>query len=122
MNRPKTINYKNYGKIHPLSIRIGFYYDNSLAVFTDTYENGYAEPWGNITVCLSEKLEPNCAFIDINNCPDIDDWLIENKIAEFTGRTKKSGFVTYPEFRFDPEVLKEFDPDGYENYINPTRL
>ena len=63
------------------------------------------EPFAVITVNLpDEELsgDENCtAFVDVNNIPEIYDFLIDNEIAEFTGRTAYSGFCEYPEFKFN---------------------
>ena len=38
--------------------------------------------------------------------PDIEDWLKENKIAEYTGKKKVSGYCTYPLYKFDIQRIK----------------
>lgn len=72
-------------------------------------EYGYFEPWCHVTVNLPEYrlTDENCGFLDTNNAPYIIDFLIENKLGELTGRTARSGFCTYPEFRFDMQKITE---------------
>ena len=67
------------------------------------------EPFAVITVNLpDEKLsdDESCtAFIDENNIPGLYNFLINNKIADFTGNIGYSGFCEYPEFKFNLEKL-----------------
>lgn len=70
-------------------------------------ENG--EPFATITVNLPDgRLSGDIkkfAFVDTNNIPGIDSFLISNGIAKPTGHYGFSGFCAYPEFEFDLEKL-----------------
>ena len=113
----KTFNFYKYNKNHPLSIEIGRYCNGTLAIRAYTNEEGYPEPWSNITVNLNEELEKMTAFIDTeNNGNEIVKTLIENGFGELTGRAYEYPYCTFPEFKFYPEKLKEFDSDGFEEY------
>ena len=83
-------------------------YTGRLAVTAETVKH---EPFTNITTCI-----PNCdlssddealAFLDTNNNPGIDKWLVANKIAVPTGKVVESGYCKYPEFRFNLDLLEE---------------
>ena len=93
-----------------------------IRLYTDTYrENGnfYAgmenydeeddkwEPYDDLTTNIGIKTEPWCGFIKRVSPGETNyqQWLIDNKIAEPTGRTGTSGFNFYDEYRFDPEAL-----------------
>ena len=66
---------------------------------------------------LGKRVAKDCAFIDINNLGnDILSWIEKNGLGSPTGRNEQSGFVVYPEYRFDPERLKELDDNGYAEY------
>jgi hypothetical protein len=103
------INLKKYGTNHPMTFELANYADNaSLYVGLITNEEGYAEPWQNLTVNLEEscRCKPNCAYIDTNNNGnEIIDWLEVNGLGEQTGRIAFSGWCVYPEFEFDMDVL-----------------
>lgn len=103
------INYKKYGKNHPMTFQLANYADNgSLYVGLITHEEGYPEPWSNLTVNLNESVrcKPNCAYIDTNNNGDmILDWLETNGLGKQTGRIAVSGWCVYPEFEFNMEEL-----------------
>ena len=67
------------------------------------------EPFATITVNLPEEelTDPTtCAFIDINNLKEVEDFLVENAIATPTGNLGFSGFCVYPEYRFNLENLE----------------
>ena len=105
----KTLNLYRYGKQHPISFEINRYVENNnLYVGMVTHEDGFPEPWNNLTVNLGVKCADNCAFIDTNNNgSDIVEWLISNGLGHLTGRIVTSGFCTYPEFVFDMEKIEE---------------
>lgn len=56
-----------------------------------------------ITINLPESanLPFGTQFVDVNNYPWIDGWLIENSIAEPVGKVAKCGFCIYPAFKFN---------------------
>ena len=62
----------------------------------------YNEVFGVITVNLesSTDLPADEQFVDVNNYPKIENWLIDNKLASPLGRTETSGRVNYPLYRF----------------------
>ena len=106
----KTINWNAWGTNHPITFRLSRYADNgNLYVGMITHEDGYPEPWSDLTVNLDVKCAANCAFIDTNNNSDrIVEWLITNKLATLTGRMESSGFCVYPEMKFNMEELKKY--------------
>ena len=114
----KTLTLYKYGKAHPMSFEIHHYYNNgNLYVGLITHENGYPEPWQNLTVNIDVKCNPNCEFIDTNNNgSEIVEWLFSNGFGHFTGNMELSGFCVYPEFEFNMDMLKKYtDPaDNYE--------
>ena len=73
-----------------------------LAIQAFVMDGEMAFPYATITVNLpNEKLtDENCAFVDGNNVPFVEEWLEENGIAEPTGRFGFSGFCVYSEMRF----------------------
>ena len=114
-----------YGKEHPITFETANYLENgNLYVGMVTHEEGYPEPWSDLTVNLSVPCEPNCAFIDTNNNGnEIIDWLIKNKLGHLTNRIKGSGFCWYLEFEFDMEELMKHiinKDDFYENEYIPS--
>ena len=71
-------------------------------------ENNY--PVAIITVNIDKPLsvnKPNVNFVDTNNLPNIEEFLVENKIAKPTGNFVISGFCVYPEYEFDLTKFEE---------------
>lgn len=101
-----------WGTDHHISFELSKYLENNnLYVGMICHDDGYPEPWSDLTVNLSVKCAENCAFIDTNNNGDrILEWLITNKLATLTGNIRASGWCVYPEVRFNmPELLKYTD-------------
>lgn len=104
---------------YKIELRVSSYeYGGNIAIEMIDWTNGEPEEWGILTVNLSEKLEKDCAFIDVNHMENkILRWLRKNRLAEPTGRTMRSGYVVYPEYRFNAQRLQELDPKGYAAYV-----
>ena len=116
-----TLKYNSpYNTVETLRFQIGMYdFDKSLAVqaFSQSEDCAdYWEPYGTITVCLSVGCADNCAFVDTNNLPSIDAVLEKAGVAKRTGRMQQSGFCVYPEMRFNTNILKQMDSEGYARY------
>lgn len=95
--------------------------DGNLAIQMYSWEDGYPEPWDFLTVNLEGKRENDCAFIDTNhNGQEILVWIIRNGLAVPAGRYGRSGYCSYPEYRFKETLLREIDPKGYEDYIESS--
>lgn len=102
---------KAYGEEHKISLYTCHYINNdNLAVQMWCWDDEeFPELWSTLTVNLTKKCKPNCAFIDINNNDNhIIDWLTENKLGTPTGNYETSGYCTYPEFEFDMEELNKY--------------
>lgn len=103
------INLIKYEKTHPMTFKLATYVENgNLYVGLLSHEEGYPMPWSNLTVNLSVKCKPNCAFIDTNNNGnEIMTWLEQNGLGHYTGNLMPSGWCVYPEFEFNMEALME---------------
>lgn len=99
-----------------LFFSIGTYSNNRLAITCDTIE----EPYSDITINL-----PN-AFIDMINEAYLDpivkdvglqNALLEAGIIEKVISSDKYNMGTYDFVKFNFEKLKEYDPKGFEKFI-----
>jgi hypothetical protein len=86
-----------------------------IGLLTFDKEMEYWEPWCDITVNI--PMTPltdreNCAFVDINNDPTITKFLKQNGLAKPTGRFAQSGWVTYPEYQFDMDKVRQNLDEG----------
>ena len=75
-----------------------FYGNGNLAILLTDARDGDAI--AKITTNLFD-LPDDLAFLDTNNCPWAEDFVEKYGIAENTGKTAKSGFCTYPLYRFN---------------------
>ena len=107
-----------YGETVSLELQVRSYYSASrLALLLVDWSGGEPEPWGDLTVNLGVFTEKNCAFVDVNDMGEsILPWIEKNGLGKPTGRSQSSGFVTYPEYRFDPKRLLELDDYGYQEH------
>ena len=77
-------------------------YMNNRAMFIGLMcnEDGYEEPFGDVTVNLSVAAPNYCGYLNVNDMPDIEKFITDNDIGEFTGFTQRSGFCEYPLYLF----------------------
>ena len=103
-----------WGNDHEISFRLNNYANSgNLAVEMVCWDDGYPEPWSILTVNLTKKCKPNCAFIDINNNGEyITTWLESNNLGMETGNFEISGYCIYPEFEFNMEELNKYIESG----------
>lgn len=57
------------------------------------------------------------SYIDTNNYPDILPILKSNNFGILTEVYADSGFCTYPVFIFDKDIVKEANPEVYNDYV-----
>ena len=95
------------GEKHKARFTKNEYANNSnLYIGVVTEEDGYWEPWCDLTVNLGIPVPRNEAFLDTNNCaPEIITKLLGKGYAVDTGVRRSSGFCTYPLVRFTDEFL-----------------
>ena len=106
-----------FGTTENVTLTVNTYVDNnSLYVGMTTAEDGFPEPYGDVTVNLLSSVPPYCAFVDTNNMPELEDFLVKNGIAEFTGLMQKSGYCSYPLYQFNVEKMRRLCPDGMAAY------
>ena len=122
----KTLRWKDTYTDAEMKLTLGTYVTNPscMAMSLLMTEGGdYPdEPYGNLTVNLAgnnELLPKYHAYIDVNNMPEAADILYESGLATPTGDVRRSGFVTYPLYEFNKDVLVEYVPekelDTYED-------
>ena len=99
-----------------MRLAVNTYADDSLYVGLMTSKKGCPESYGDVTVKLTESVPVCCAFVDINNMPELENFLVKNKIAEFTGFSRQSGFCNFPLYQFKADRLRELCPDGMAVY------
>lgn len=97
-----------YGNNYDIAFNIDKYVENgNLYIGMDDFNEGYPCPFGDLTVNLSAKCKENCGFVDVNNNPGIEKFIRENNLGKPTGRMLPSGWVFYPEYEFNMEIINQ---------------
>ena len=113
----------SFGTTENVTLTVKTYVDsNSLYVGMTTADDGFPEPYGDVTVNLLVPVPSYCAFVDTNNMPELEDFLVKNGIAEFTGIMQMSGYCSYPLYLFDAEKMRGLCPDGMAAYEQANGL
>ena len=107
------------GTVHDIKLEVSFYEMGGNLAIRMTEINGkiQGEPWSTLTINLPKEhiCEKDCSYIDTyKNGRKILEWIAKNKLAIPTGRISVLG---YPEYRFNPYILAEADPEGYAVYL-----
>lgn len=111
-----------WGATEKVSLNIGQYSINDgMWIGIISYEDGYPEPYADLTVNFEGKVPDYYGYVDTNNLPEAETFIKENKLGTFTGMVKQSGFCTYPLYQFDKERLKELCPSGMDMYEQEIR-
>ena len=107
----------DFGNKYNITLKISSYEEGgSLDIAMLYYDIDFKTdmPYGVLTVNLCQELEPDCAFVDTNNCGEnIMRFIEDNKIGVPTGKTARSGFCTYPEVKFNLERIREIENESY---------
>ena len=96
--------------------------NNSLYVGLTTEGEGFPESYGDVTVNLIESVPAYCAFVDTNNMPELEDFLVKNGLAEYTGISRQSGYCSFPLYLFRADKLRELCPDKMAEYERANGL
>lgn len=112
----RVLKAKLYGKMRELEIELG-YYEYNRTLYIGLYEEG--ENFDSLTCNLPDTAPGrNCAYINVNHLGEgILKELEKCGFGKRTNRICRSGFVSYPEFQFDEEVLREFMNEQYMQYL-----
>ena len=106
-----------WGSSEEVQLEINSYMNNKgLYIGLMNRDGDDFEPYGDLTVNLSQKAPDYCAYVDTNNMPGVEKFIEENDLGEFTGLTQRSGFCEFPLYMFNVDKLRELCPDGMETY------
>lgn len=112
----KYLRLQESGETVELELVPTYYVSNRTLAIQLVDKEGY---YCDLTRCLSDAPGKNCAYVDVNNMEsDIIQRLEKGGFGKVTGKTCKSGYVTYPEFEFDADILKENMNEDYQQYLD----
>ena len=98
-----TYELRAYGETFEINLSKKWYNNKSLAIVATMIDG---EPYGVLTVNLCDpSLAPNQAYIDVNSSSGFEQFVIENGLGTPTGKTQKSGRVTYPLYEFNLDAI-----------------
>ncbi len=120
----QTLEYKTwFGTTDQVTLTVSTYMDNdSLYVGLTKEEDGFSEFYADVTVNLSTPVPPYCAFVDTNNRPEVEEFLVKNEIAQSMGLEQISGYCKYPLYMFNEQKLREFCPNEVAIYEQKNKL
>lgn len=102
-----------FGKEYDIKLEVAKYCENgNLAIKMYYFDDEFGSymPYANLTVNLEGKRDEGCAFVDVNNLGyDVCDWIEMYGLGKWTGRFGRSGFCTYPEYKFDMDAVKRYE-------------
>jgi len=105
------------GVIEKVKIEVSSYRENGGIYIGLTSLGGeIAEPFGDVTVNLGGSAIDYCGYLDTGNLPELETFITENGIGEFTGFTKRSGYNVYPYYVFNAKRLEELCQEGVAQY------
>lgn len=118
MENRKTLNLDTpWGSSEEVQLEINSYMNNKgLYIGLMNRGGDDFEPYGDLTVNLSQKAPDYCAYVDTNNMPGVEKFIEENDLGEFTGLTQRRGFCEFPLYMFNVDKLRELCPDSMETY------
>ena len=111
MNKKLEINDRIRGLMQ-LEVEIGAYLYSDRMYIGLLDENG--EHFMDMTVNIDGICPDYCGYVNINNWPEMADFIERHKLGEFTGIMGKSGFCQYPLYLFYPKRLREVAPESME--------
>ena len=93
-------------------------YMNNMAMFIGLMcnEDGYEEPFGDVTVNLSVAAPNYCGYLNVNDMPDIKSLLQITTLESLLDSRKGAGYCEYPLYLFNVDKLRELCPDGMDKY------
>lgn len=103
-------------QIHPVAINIDNYRTNDNFYMGLSLPNENNEPFGDITVNLTDDLPPYHAYLDADKFVDLKTFVEENNLGVFTGQTYTSGFATYQLYAFNRDLIEQLVPEQVKAY------
>ena len=101
-------------------------YQNNGRIFIGliSNEDGCPEPFGDVTVNIDAPAPNYCGYLDTNNLSNVEQFITDNGLGEFTGIMGRSGYCAYPLYLFDADKLRELCPEqmaAYEHSIGVVK-
>lgn len=115
MDENKVFELEFYGELYEVALVAEKYSSNGTLAVEMMCIDGC--PFARLTVNIEASnfsAGEDAQFIDTNNCPWAEEFLQKNGIASPTGIYGRSGFCSYPLYKFNMEKLEQFEEEGEE--------
>lgn len=116
--------HSKYGEDIQVKLEISSYLSNGrLSVSLMEIKKGRKQEYGSLTVNLDTPAPDYCGYLDTNNLGNVEKFVTDNDLGEFTGLVGRSGYCEYPLYLFHVEKLRELCPEqmaAYEQRIDGT--
>lgn len=113
----KFMQLEAWNTMYDTCIEVGSYlFGEGLYLELHDIAEGMPEPYADITVNLEGyPTKGSCAFVDTNNFANAEQLIKQYKLGTPTGRLGRSGYCTYPEYKFDLNEIRKY-------CINPEEI
>lgn len=116
MNKRLEMNDRFTGNV-TVELEIGAYANNHrMHIGLVEVDGEEPEPFANLTVNIDAPCPEYCGYVDTNNCPELEDFIVKHELGEFTGMMGDSGFCSYPLYMFHVDKLREAAPESMERF------
>lgn len=119
MDRKMFVYTDNYGDDNNVSIRLDMYRENDnlfIGLEEHDEEFDFWSSYCNVTVNIAVLPFLESTIESTLGGQEKINFLVQNGFGELAGYSLKSGFCTYPVFRFNADKLKETDSEFFEKY------
>lgn len=117
MEKQRLIYHSEYTGDTEVELDIQTYLNNGrIFIGLINNEEGYPEPFGDVTVNINEFTPDYCGYLNTNDLPDVEKFITENDLGEFTGLVGRDGFGEYPLYLFNVDKLRELCPKQIADY------
>lgn len=117
MDKEKLIYKSEYSGDNEVELNIQTYQNNGrIFIGLISNEEGYPQPFADLTVNIDAPAPNYCGYLDTNNFSNVERFVCENDLGEFTGLMGRSGFCEYPLYLFNVDRLRELCPEQMAAY------
>lgn len=117
MDKEKLIYKSEYSGDNEVELNIQTYQNNGrIFIGLVSNEEGYSQPFADLTVNIDAPAPNYCGYLDTNNLSNVERFVCENDLGEFTGLMGRSGFCEYPLYLFNVDRLRELCPEQMTAY------
>lgn len=120
----KTLELKtSWGVMEEVKIEIRSYKENGgIYIGLSSLGGEIPQPFGDVTVNLGGSAIDYCGYLDTGNLPELEVFITENGIGEYTGFSRRSGYNEYPFYVFNAKRLQELCPEGLAQYEQSLKM